>query len=96
MWTKSNIPDLSGKIAIVTGSNTGIGFETAKALFEAGAQVTIAARDVEKAKNAIQKIQSDTAGTGSSTWQTLDRFGNLQITLYRSIQSWIYSLTMPE
>lgn len=72
MWTKSNIPDLSGKIAIVTGSNTGIGFETAKALFEAGAQVTIAARDVEKAKNAIQKIQSDTAGTGTLDYGKLD------------------------
>ncbi|WP_333624160.1 oxidoreductase [Sphingobacterium siyangense] len=72
MWTKNNIPDLSGKIAIVTGSNTGIGFETAKALFEAGAQVTIAARDVEKAKNAIQKIQSDTAGTGTLDYGKLD------------------------
>ncbi|OJZ05757.1 oxidoreductase [Sphingobacterium sp. 40-24] len=72
MWTKSNIPDLSGKIAIVTGSNTGIGFETAKALFEAGAQVTIAARDVQKAKNAIQKIQSDTAGTGTLDYGKLD------------------------
>ncbi|APU97837.1 short-chain dehydrogenase [Sphingobacterium sp. B29] len=72
MWTKNNIPDLSGKIAIVTGSNTGIGFETAKALFAAGAQVTIAARDVQKAKNAIQKIQSDTAGTGTLDYGKLD------------------------
>ncbi len=72
MWTKNNIPDLSGKIAIVTGSNTGIGFETAKALFAAGAQVTIAARDVQKAKKAIQKIQSDTAGTGTLDYGKLD------------------------
>ncbi len=72
MWTKNNMPDLSGKIAIVTGSNTGIGFETAKALFEAGAQVTIAARDVQKAKNAIQKIHSDTAGMGTLDYGKLD------------------------
>ncbi len=72
MWTKNNIPDLSGKIAIVTGSNTGIGFETAKALYAAGAQVIIAARDVEKAKNAIQIIQSDTAGTGTLDYGKLD------------------------
>ncbi|WP_286752135.1 MULTISPECIES: oxidoreductase [Sphingobacterium] len=72
MWTKNNIPDLSGKIAIVTGSNTGIGFETAKALYAAGAQVTIAARDVQKAKNAIQKIQSDTPGTGTLDYGKLD------------------------
>jgi len=72
MWTKNNIPDLSGKIAIVTGSNTGIGFETAKALYAAGAQVTIAARDVQKAKNAIQKNQSDTPGTGTLDYGKLD------------------------
>lgn len=48
MWTKENMPDLTGKTAIVTGANTGIGYETAKALFEAGAHVTLAARDAKK------------------------------------------------
>lgn len=72
MWTKNNIPDLSGKIAIVTGSNTGIGFETAKALYAAGAHVTIAARDFQKGKDAIQKIQSETAGMGTLDYGKLD------------------------
>ncbi|MEZ0452841.1 oxidoreductase [Sphingobacterium thalpophilum] len=72
MWTKNNIPDLSGKIAIVTGSNTGIGFETAKALFEAGAHVTMAVRDGQKANNAIQQIQCETAGTGTLEYGMLD------------------------
>lgn len=72
MWTKNNIPDQSGKIAIVTGSNTGIGFETAKGLYEAGASVTIAARDAQKAEKAIQKIQSETLGRGELNYGVLD------------------------
>ncbi|MCS4168494.1 oxidoreductase [Sphingobacterium sp. BIGb0116] len=76
MWTINNIPDLSGKTVIVTGSNTGIGFETAKALYGAGASVTIAARDEQKAQNAIQKIQSETVGKGELDYGVLD-LGNL-------------------
>lgn len=64
MWTKENLPDLSGKTVVVTGANTGIGLETAKALYEKGAAVTIACRDEEKAQQAIRKIQSK-AGKGS-------------------------------
>src|SRR5690606_19012672 len=60
-----NIPELTGKTAIVTGGNTGIGYETAKALYEKGANVTIAARDEKKAKAAVEKIKSETQGTGT-------------------------------
>ena len=42
--------DFSGKIAIVTGGNSGIGMETTKVLAAAGATVIVAARDIEKAK----------------------------------------------
>ncbi|WP_286862543.1 MULTISPECIES: oxidoreductase [Sphingobacterium] len=76
MWTTTDIPDLSGKVAIVTGSNTGIGFETAKALYEAGARVTIAARDPEKVQMAIQKIRSGTVEKGELGFGVLD-LGNL-------------------
>ena len=41
--------DLSGKVAIVTGANTGIGYETAKALVGMGARTVIACRSEEKA-----------------------------------------------
>ena len=41
--------DLSGKVAVVTGGNSGIGFETAKTLAEAGARVVVGARDLTKA-----------------------------------------------
>ena len=48
--------DLSGKIAIVTGGNTGIGLETTRVLAAAGATVIVPARDVEKAKRNLQAI----------------------------------------
>jgi len=48
--------DLSGKIAIVTGGNTGIGLETTKTLAAAGATVVVPARDVNKAKTNLRGI----------------------------------------
>lgn len=48
--------NLAGKIAIVTGGNTGIGLETAKVLAAAGAKVIVAARDIEKAKRNLYGI----------------------------------------
>ena len=48
--------DLKGKIAIVTGGNTGIGLETVKALSKVGATIIVPARDVEKAKKNLQGI----------------------------------------
>lgn len=49
--------DLTGKIVIVTGGNTGIGLETVKTLAEAGATVIVPARDVEKAKKTWKELQ---------------------------------------
>ncbi|QIL37927.1 SDR family NAD(P)-dependent oxidoreductase [Pedobacter sp. HDW13] len=48
--------DLTGKIAIVTGGNTGIGLETTQVLAAAGARVIVPARDIEKAKKNLQGI----------------------------------------
>jgi NAD(P)-dependent dehydrogenase (short-subunit alcohol dehydrogenase family) len=50
--------DLRGKIAIVTGGNTGIGLETTKALAAAGATVIVPARDTEKAKKNLHSIKN--------------------------------------
>lgn len=57
MWTKQDMPGLTSKTALVTGANTGIGYETALALYEAGAQVVVAGRDDTKVKQAIEKMK---------------------------------------
>eukprot|EP00762_Andalucia_godoyi_P005914 ANDGO_00059.mRNA.1 Short-chain dehydrogenase TIC 32 len=58
--------DLSGKYAIVTGSNTGIGYETARTLAMHGARVVLACRDVVKADAAKSRIEADIAPSKSS------------------------------
>lgn len=55
-WTAADVPDLAGRIAVVTGGNTGLGFEVARVLATRGAQVTIACRDVAKAQRAADDI----------------------------------------
>lgn len=51
-WTTANLPQLTGRRVIVTGANSGLGFETAKALAGAGAEVTLAVRDMTKGEHA--------------------------------------------
>ena len=58
-WTKENMPDLTGKVAIVTGANSGIGYETAKGLAERGANVVLACRNLDKATIAANSIRRD-------------------------------------
>ncbi|MFC1628242.1 SDR family NAD(P)-dependent oxidoreductase, partial [Gemmatimonadota bacterium] len=62
MWTEADIPDLSGKNAIVTGANSGIGYETARALAEKGAHVILACRNLEKANTAAGSISKRDPG----------------------------------
>lgn len=71
MWTKKNIPDQTGKTVIVTGSNTGIGLETALALYEAGAHVILACRNLKNAEEAIVKIKEQ-KGTGTLEAMPID------------------------
>lgn len=71
MWTKDNIPDQTGKTVIVTGANAGIGYETALALYEKGAHVVLACRNLDKANAAAEAIQKITA-TGSVEVLQLD------------------------
>ncbi len=56
-FTEKNVPDLSGKVYIVTGSNTGVGKEVAQILYSKNAKVYMAARSEDKAERAIADIQ---------------------------------------
>jgi NAD(P)-dependent dehydrogenase (short-subunit alcohol dehydrogenase family) len=55
-WTETDIPDLSGRTAVVTGANGGLGLQTALALAGAGAHVVLAARDPAKTTAAVARI----------------------------------------
>jgi 2-dehydro-3-deoxy-D-gluconate 5-dehydrogenase len=81
--------DLTGRVAVVTGGNGGIGFGMAGGLVAAGATVVIAARNAEKAEAAVAELGSKTAfipldvadetSCRAMIEQTADRFGRLDI-----------------
>jgi NAD(P)-dependent dehydrogenase (short-subunit alcohol dehydrogenase family) len=58
-WTFDDIPDQTGRTAIVTGSNSGIGYEAARMLALKGADVVLACRSAEKAKAAQERILAE-------------------------------------
>lgn len=58
-WNVADIPDQTGRTAVITGANTGLGFETAKALAEKGARVVIAVRNTDKGAQAAARIRGD-------------------------------------
>ena len=71
-WTVRDIPDQSGRIVVVTGANSGLGYEAALALAAAGAHVVAAARNEEKA-HEIESLLIKSLKTGrrqrALSWQ---------------------------
>ncbi len=61
-WTTDDIGDLTGRRALVTGANSGIGLQTAQELARHGAEVTIAVRNAAKGEKAAQAVRSALAG----------------------------------
>ena len=61
-WTEKNVPDQSGRLAIVTGSNTGLGYDNARVLAAHGAKVVMAVRDTAKGEEAAARIRKLTPG----------------------------------
>src|SRR5438132_845561 len=70
-WTSDDVPGQQGRLAVVTGANTGLGFETARVLAARGASVVLAVRDTDKGKRAAAAI-AGTAPGADVTVQPLD------------------------
>lgn len=93
-WTTADIPSQDGRVAIVTGSNTGLGFETAVELAHAGATVVLACRTPSKAADAKRAIEArtengsvevlaldlgDLAAVCTAAAETLDRWPRIDL-----------------
>ncbi|MEL6151845.1 MAG: oxidoreductase, partial [Chloroflexota bacterium] len=55
-WTQNDIPDLTGKLVVITGANSGLGFESTKAIAAKGATIVMACRNMEKGEKARQDV----------------------------------------
>ena len=66
-WTADQGPDQTGRTAVVTGANTGVGFETARLLAGLGATVVLACRDTTKADGAAARIREALPGAAVAT-----------------------------
>jgi NAD(P)-dependent dehydrogenase (short-subunit alcohol dehydrogenase family) len=75
-WTASDVPDQQGRVAVITGANTGIGFHTAAMLADAGAHVVLAVRNLDKGQRAQAQMMARRP-RGEVTLQRLD-LGSLE------------------
>jgi len=58
-WTAADLPDLSGRLVVVTGANSGLGLQTARGLAQAGARVVMACRDLRRAQAAAETLRDE-------------------------------------
>jgi NAD(P)-dependent dehydrogenase (short-subunit alcohol dehydrogenase family) len=63
-WTADDIPDQAGKIVVITGANSGLGFEATWALLRKGAHVVMACRDIDRGRQAAAQLAGDAADGG--------------------------------
>lgn len=70
-YQTKDIPALDGKVAIVTGGNTGLGLETTRELLRNGAKVYLAARSEARATEAIKQLKAENH-KGAVEWLPLD------------------------
>ncbi len=62
-WKPDRLPDLTGKLYVITGGNSGIGFEAARMLAEKGGDIVIACRNPQKAADAAAKLEQTAQGS---------------------------------
>jgi NAD(P)-dependent dehydrogenase (short-subunit alcohol dehydrogenase family) len=65
-WTETDVPVQRGRTAVITGANTGLGFETARVLAARGARVVLACRDLGRAKEAAARILGGSAQSAAT------------------------------
>ena len=65
-WTEADIPDLSGRTALITGANAGLGLQTAQVLAARGADVVLACRNLDKAGRAVGQITATSPSASAS------------------------------
>jgi protochlorophyllide reductase len=92
-WTAAAIPDQTGRLALITGANSGLGLETARALVAKGASVILACRSLARAEQARQQLLpgsggaidlleldlADLASVRDAARQLQDRYGRLDL-----------------
>ncbi len=91
-------PNLTGKVAIVTGSNTGIGLETARQLWTLGATVILACRDTQKAGDAQRAIctgRTASAGSGDTSRCRVMKLDVASLASVRQFASDFKALNLP-
>jgi NAD(P)-dependent dehydrogenase (short-subunit alcohol dehydrogenase family) len=81
-WTESKIPSQHGKLAVVTGANSGIGWNTSLELARAGAEVVLTARTAAKGQDAVDRIQRQMP-------QARVRFELLDLASQRSVRAFV-------
>jgi NAD(P)-dependent dehydrogenase (short-subunit alcohol dehydrogenase family) len=88
-WSETDIPDQTRRVAVITGANSGIGFETARALGQRGARVIIGCRNATKGEEAESRLR-ELAPEGQIDFEPLD------LSSLRSIESFAKAVSAAE
>ena len=85
-WTTAAIPDQTGRTAVITGANTGLGYETAAALAAKGAHVVLAVRNLDKGKGSSATHRTGHSGRTCGAAGTRPDFVGLRARRRRTVE----------